>query len=42
MMRLIIFSVVVFPQPDGPTRMTISPSAMDRSRASTAGAACPG
>ena len=39
---LIIFSVVVFPQPDGPTRITISPSAMLRSSASTAGSAWPG
>ena len=35
--RLIIFSVVVLPQPDGPTRTVIPPSGMIRSRDSTAG-----
>src|SRR5487761_2480153 len=32
----IMLSVVDFPQPDGPTRMTNSPSAMSRSTLSTA------
>ena len=40
--RLIIFSVVVFPQPDGPTSITISPVGTSRSRALTAGSAVPG
>src|ERR1051325_7288130 len=35
--RLIIFSVVVFPQPDGPTSATISPSATSNDRSPTAG-----
>src|SRR5262249_12580988 len=34
--RLIIFSVVDLPHPDGPTRHTISPGAMSRSRSCTA------
>src|SRR5690606_2016323 len=34
--------IVDFPQPDGPTRMTNSPSAMSRSTLSTAGASAPG
>src|SRR4051812_39995321 len=34
--RLIIFMVVVLPQPDGPTSTQISPSATSRSRWSTA------
>ena len=34
--RLIIFSVVVLPHPDGPTSTQISPSPTSRSRASTA------
>src|SRR4051794_35611634 len=34
----IMFSVVDFPQPDGPTRMTNSPSAISRSMLSTASA----
>ena len=36
MMRLIIFIVVVLPQPDGPTSTTISPSWMSIVSASTA------
>ncbi len=36
--RLIIFSVVVLPQPDGPTSATISPSATSSDRSVTAGA----
>src|SRR3954453_22038299 len=36
--RLIIFSVVVLPQPDGPTSATISPSTMSKDRSPTAGA----
>jgi hypothetical protein len=36
MMRLIIFIVVVLPQPDGPTSTTISPSRMSIVSASTA------
>src|SRR6185436_7135350 len=35
-------SAVVFPEPDGPTRTTNSPSAMWRSSASTAGSSEPG
>src|SRR5680860_747994 len=38
--RLIIFSEVVLPQPDGPTNITISPAGMTRLSPSTA-AACP-
>src|SRR5689334_7122058 len=34
----IMFRVVDFPQPDGPTRMTNSPSSMERSMWSTASA----
>ena len=34
----IMFSVVDFPQPDGPTRMTNSPSAMSRLMSLTASA----
>src|SRR5438046_2003089 len=34
--RLIIFSVVVFPHPEGPTRHTVSPSRMSRDRSFTA------
>ncbi len=37
--RLIIFMVVVLPQPDGPTRTQISPALMVSDRSSTAGAA---
>src|SRR3954449_11348932 len=40
--RLIIFIVVVFPHPDGPTSITISPAGMVRSTWSTAGAFCRG
>ena len=36
MSRLIIFSVVVFPQPEGPTSTVTSPSGTSMSRASTA------
>src|SRR5215471_4746990 len=36
MSRLIIFNVVDFPQPDGPTRTTISPAAISRSSSWTA------
>ena len=39
--RLIIFSVVVLPQPDGPTRATTSPSAMSSERSPTAARADP-
>ncbi len=42
MIRLIIFIVVVFPQPDGPTRMTISPSGISMVRLSTARSFWPG
>jgi len=42
MMRLIIFIVVVLPQPDGPTSTTISPVWMSRSSESTALVCCPG
>jgi len=38
MSRLIIFRVVVLPQPDGPTNTTISPAGMVRFTFSTAGA----
>ncbi len=34
----IMLSVVDFPQPEGPTRMTNSPSAMSRLKSSTASA----
>ena len=40
--RLIILSVVVLPQPDGPTSATSSPRGMVRSSSLTAGAAAPG
>lgn len=40
--RLIIFSVVDFPQPDGPTRITVSPALMSIVTLSTAGAGLPG
>src|SRR5512132_3817521 len=36
MSRLTIFKVVVFPQPDGPTRTEISPSGTSRVRSVTA------
>lgn len=39
--RLIIRSVVVFPQPDGPIRTTIDPSSMSRLNDDTAGVAEP-
>ncbi len=42
MIRLIIFIVVVLPQPDGPTKITISPSLTSRVRLSTAGFFEPG
>jgi hypothetical protein len=42
MIRLIIFIVVVFPQPDGPTSTTISPCGITRSSSRTAGSSCPG
>jgi hypothetical protein len=37
MMRLIIFIVVVFPQPDGPTSTTHSPAGIVRLKLLTAG-----
>ena len=37
--RLIIFSVVVLPQPDGPTNITVEPAGISRVRWSTAGLA---
>ncbi len=40
--RLISRSVVVFPQPDGPSSTTISPSRTPSVRSSTAGASWPG
>jgi len=40
--RLIIFSVVVLPQPDGPTNMTIFPAGISSVRPSTAGFFWPG
>src|SRR5690606_32923761 len=40
--RLIIFSRVDFPQPEGPTRITVSPSRMSMVTLSTAGSALPG
>src|SRR5882757_1039349 len=40
--RLIIFIVVVLPQPDGPTSTTISPAGISIVTWSTAGAAWPG
>src|SRR5918996_4501693 len=40
--RLIIFMVVVLPQPEGPTSTTVSPSAISRERSRTAGARAPG
>lgn len=36
--RLIIFMVVVLPQPDGPTSITISPAGISRVTLSTAAA----
>ncbi len=42
MIRLIIFMVVVFPHPEGPTNMTSSPGRMSMVKSSTAGALCPG
>ena len=39
--RLIIFSVVVLPQPEGPMNMTISPAGTVRDSPSTAGTFCP-
>ena len=39
--RLIIFSVVVLPHPDGPTSATTSPSAMSSDRSPTASVAEP-
>src|SRR6056297_2886097 len=42
MMRLIILRLVVLPQPDGPTKTTISPLGIFRLRRSTAGDSCPG
>jgi hypothetical protein len=39
--RLIIFSVVVLPQPDGPTSTTISPSATSSERLETAAVGSP-
>ncbi len=42
MRRLIIRSVVVFPQPDGPMSTTIDPPSTSRSRERTAGLALPG
>ena len=38
MRRLIIFIVVVLPQPDGPTSITISPAGISIEMLSTAGA----
>ncbi len=35
--RLITFIVVVFPQPEGPTNMTISPAPISKVTLSTAG-----
>ncbi len=40
--RLIIFSVVDFPQPEGPTKMTISPALISMFTLSTAGSPLPG
>ena len=40
--RLIIRSVVVLPEPDGPTRITISPSLISSVSSSTAFRFCPG
>ena len=40
--RLIIFSVVVLPQPDGPIRTQVWPAGTSRLNWSTAGVACPG
>lgn len=39
---LIIFSVVDLPQPEGPTRITVSPALMSMETLSTAGAGLPG
>ncbi len=40
--RLIILRVVDFPQPEGPTRMTVSPALMSMDTSSTAGVGLPG
>ena len=40
--RLIIRMVVVLPHPDGPTRMTVSPSPTSSEKLSTAAVAAPG
>ena len=40
--RLIILSDVVLPQPDGPTKATISPAGIVSESDSTAGVFCPG
>ncbi len=40
--RLIIFSVVDFPQPEGPTKMTVSPALISIDTFSTAGCGLPG
>ncbi|WP_345147165.1 hypothetical protein [Nonomuraea rubra] len=40
--RLIMRMVVVLPQPDGPSRTTISPAGMFRSSSCTAGSPPPG
>lgn len=40
--RLIIFSVVDFPQPDGPTKITVSPALISIETFSTAGFGFPG
>src|SRR3954468_10948269 len=40
--RLIMRIVVVLPQPDGPTNITISPAGMSIVTLSTAGSGCPG
>src|SRR5699024_12380305 len=42
MSRLIIFKVVVLPQPEGPTSMTMLPAGIYMVRQSTAGTAWPG
>lgn len=39
--RLIIFSVVVLPQPEGPTMATVSPASMAIVSSLTAGLSCP-
>src|SRR5690606_25585712 len=40
--RLIIFSVVVLPQPEGPTNITMEPAGISRVRPPTADFFCPG